>query len=314
MTPRADTEDFMFVPSMFLADPHDPRKRPERRWLRCRYLLHHGRRPSTADDDPVTWAAWRYFHGLGRCRDVVGRARLGRRFPAVAEAYGVYTSAEPLARAGLEARLLADEADEAIAKKTGVSAAGLAAYHDIFFCVRAHLRADSYVATVVLRGKAHEPLKLDQHEVLLKAYGYALGPRGVDDILDYLRDPPAVPASLDGLDPPALRRLRARLRTRVSVLAMTTPASAASPATWARVRQVVAAGRRDPQGVDDDGVALPGATRAAPDVVACPTRRWPGTGDPDGAARPADRPLLPVGHLGGVGAGDVPRPGEAVPA
>jgi hypothetical protein len=179
----------MFIASMFLPNPHDPWKRPERRWLRCRYLIHHGRRPSTADDDPMTWAAWRYFRGLGHCRDVLGRARLGRRFPAVAEAHNFYTSAEPLARAELEARLLAGEVDEAVGPKVGLSAAAVAAYHALWFSVRPCLQAGGHIFGVVLGGKVRQGMRPDDPE-LLKVYGYALGARGVDAVLGYLRDPP----------------------------------------------------------------------------------------------------------------------------
>src|SRR5262249_25557039 len=97
----------MFVPTRFLFNAHDPLKRPDRRLCRCRYLLEHGRRPSPGQDDPITWGAWRFFHGLSRCKDDADRERLERRFPVLAEAHRRFTTDEPLQRATLEARLLA---------------------------------------------------------------------------------------------------------------------------------------------------------------------------------------------------------------
>jgi hypothetical protein len=281
--PRGDKEISVFIPTTFLPSPHDPWQPPDRRRRRCDYLLQHGRRPDPAGDDPDTWAAWRYLCGLSRRRDAAGRGRLARRFPAVAEAHNFYTSAEPLARAELEARLLAHEGDEAIAARLGLSPAGVAAYHALYFAVRPRLHAGGHVWGAVLGGKAHQGLAPDDHESLLRVYGYALGSRGVDALLDYLRDPPAVPASLDGLDPAGLRQLRDRLRVKLHVLSLTAPANAASPATWAWLRERVAAARHEFRG-SGDGADGEGAIRPALDLVAGLLQRQRGETEPPGAA------------------------------
>ena len=99
--------------------------------------------------------------------------------------------------------------------------------------------------------------------------------------------PPAVPASLDGLDPAGLRQLRDRLRVQVSVLALTTPAGAARPATWLSLRELMAGARGGPGGAGEDWAAVTGPLRAALDVAACIRGARPVGQEAGGAARVA---------------------------
>jgi hypothetical protein len=106
------------------------------------------------------------------------------------------------------------------------------AYHNIFYEVRPHLHADTYVNSVLIGPKAYFGITVADHEQLLKLFGYGLGGPGVDAYLDYLRDPPTVPARLDDLNLPSLKHLCGRLRIKIMVLLLTTPAKAARPETW----------------------------------------------------------------------------------
>src|SRR5262245_65697277 len=121
----------MFVTTRFLPNPHDPFTPPDRRRRRCEYLVEHGRRPCTTRDDTITWDAWRYFHGLSRCKDDADREGLERRFPALAEAHRLFIADEPLQRATLEARLLAAEDDDFIAGKCGLPPVGERGEHAV---------------------------------------------------------------------------------------------------------------------------------------------------------------------------------------
>jgi len=76
----------------------------------------------------------------------------------------------------------------------------------------------------------------------------------VDTFLDYLQDPPTVPARLDDLDLPSLKRLCSRLRIKVMVLLLTTPAAAARPETWQWLGERFAA-RRELLGDDEGALA-----------------------------------------------------------
>jgi hypothetical protein len=259
----------MFDPTNYSAGPHDPVPLPARRWLRAGYLLRHRLWPFWSRDDAATWAAWRFRRGLRRCRCAARRRRLARHYPALAEAHALYTRAEPLRRAELEARLLAGEGDATVAAKTGVSAAGVAAFHDTFFAVRSHLKADTYIATVVLGGGrvcyAPDP---DDHPLLLKLFGYHMGGHYVDVLLDYFRDPPVVPASLEGLDEAALRRLLGKLRTKLLLLALTTPAEALAPQEWLGLQGAMAAIPEPPAAGADGGASALDALRAVVEAAA----------------------------------------------
>jgi hypothetical protein len=241
----------MFVPTRFQPDQDDPFKEPAWRWRRAEYLFEHGRLPLPLDD-ALTREAWLFRRALEGCRTDADRDQLAG-FPALAEAHAVY-SGEPLRRAELEARLLAGGDGGTIAQTMGLSPSCVAAYHDLYFEVRPHLNAPGYILGVVLGGGRifYAPNPADQ-VLLLKLFGYGLGGLGVDAFLDYLRDPPTIPARLDDLDLPTLRRLCRRLRTKVLVLLLTTPAASVRPGTWQWLGEKFAA-RRERQGGGEEAV------------------------------------------------------------
>jgi hypothetical protein len=243
----------MFGATMHLPNSHDLFKEPAWRWLLTGYLLDHGRYPLRQDDE-ATYQAWRFRRALTCCRTDADREQLALEFPGLAEAHGVYT-AEPLRRAELEARLLAGSDDFTVAGKLGLSPAAVAAYHDLFFDVQPHLNAHVYVLGVVLGGKPFGGLTLADRETILKTLGYQLGDKAVDAVLDYFANPPMVPASLDRLGLPELKQLCDRLRVKVAVLLLTTPASAARPETWQLLAEQFAAARNSSMG-DEEAVLV----------------------------------------------------------
>lgn len=226
------TETPEFVPTAFLPDPYAGiNKDPALRWRRVEYLLAHRRWPFYGRDDRVTWLAWRYLRLWRRCHTDAGREHLAQHFPAIAEAHSVFTSDEPFKRWELEARILGRQTDQEIADRLNLSAAGVAAYAQLFFDVRDCLEADFYIVNTVIGPKVHYGLQADDRDVLLKIYGYFWGGVAVNVLLDYFRRPPVVPASLDGLDLAALKDLRRRLSTHRCILGLTTPLSELPPAS-----------------------------------------------------------------------------------
>jgi hypothetical protein len=220
----------------YLPDCHNPFRPPDRRWLRAGYLVDHGERPLTGCDDAATTEAWRYRLALNRTD--ADRERLAEQFPAIAEAHVFFTGAAPLRKAELEARLLGNQDDDAIARKLGLSPAAVAAYHDLFYDVRPVLDAGGYIANMVIGQEKLRPhVQPGAHETLMKLLGYGMGGRGVDDYLDYLAHPPVLPRSLNQLDVPALQTLRNRLTLHLLVLTQTTPVTATDPATWLRLSE-----------------------------------------------------------------------------
>jgi hypothetical protein len=125
-----------------------------------------------------------------------------------------------------------------------------------------------YVLGVVLGGGRvfYAPDPAD-HGLLLKLFGYHMGGHYVDVLLGYFREPPVVPESLDGLDEAALRRLLGKLRTRLLLLAVTTPAEALPPEEWLRLQGAMAPTPEPAAGTDPRASAL-AALRAALEAAA----------------------------------------------
>jgi hypothetical protein len=262
-----DTKADLFNPLQYLPNEDDPWKDPARRWRRCQYLLEHHRRPNSSKDDVVTWEAWRYLQDLARCRDDADRKQVAGDFPAVAEAHHLFTVAEPMRRAEVEARLLAQESDEEVADKCCLSPAGVACYHEVFFNVRPYLETRGYIVNVVLGSKVHYGMTPDDRELLLKMYGYYMGPLMVDELLDYWSDPPVVPESFAALDDTELAILQRKLQLHALILAQTLPVDDLTPAGHQVLHDLMAAHLQTPTTVSDGQPPALSAVRSILDDV-----------------------------------------------
>jgi hypothetical protein len=224
-----------FNPDKLLPNPYDPWQPPAWRWLRAGYLLEHHRKPLYRDD-VLTWQVWHFRHRLEHCRGEADHAQLAADFPALADAHRAWIG-PPLRRAELEARLLGGQPDVEIGSRCGLRSDAVAVYHDVFFEVRPHLQADVYILDVAIGWQPNREPKANDHDLLLKLFGHAGGGPAVDEYLDYLRNPPSVPASLDGLDLAELKRLRAKLDIKIMSLLLCTPAAALQPSQWMHLRE-----------------------------------------------------------------------------
>src|SRR5262249_12616002 len=82
----------MFDATTRSPNSHDLFKEPAWRWLRCGYLLDHGRRPLRQDDD-LTRQSWLLRRALTCCRTDADCEQLAKDYPGLAEAHAVYTGA-----------------------------------------------------------------------------------------------------------------------------------------------------------------------------------------------------------------------------
>jgi hypothetical protein len=256
----------MFVSSQYLPRPHLFGNKPSWRWLRAGYLLDHGRGPLYRDED-LTRQVWQYRRELRRCECEGPAQQLAQAFPDLAAAHQMQLGG-PLVRWEVEARLLAGQDDGSIAARCDIPASVVGAYHDVFFDVRSALKADMYILCDVIGWRFWPLVSPDDHEKLLKVYGYDYGEHGVDAYLAYLRRPPQVPASLAGLDQTELNSLQDRLRTRLNVLLMTTPAEVANPQAWMQMRQQFTAATRQTASIESqiqlDAAVIAMLTQGAP--------------------------------------------------
>ncbi len=115
--------------------PDSPYRVPEWRWLRAMHLNETGRRIDRRVDD-----AW-----VKHARDALrGRGRAGTLAATVRAAREMWNG-DPDRRGEVEARLLAGDGDAAVAARTALPEEVIAAYAEVFFCVRPTLKATDWV-------------------------------------------------------------------------------------------------------------------------------------------------------------------------
>jgi hypothetical protein len=162
-----------------LAKVH-PLRNPDWRWDHVVDLVWYGRRAASRDDD-LTTKAVKFLRAWSRA-DLAGRERLRARWTDMSLALGAYVDADLLA-AQLEARLLARESDEVIARKVGVSIETVRIFESMFFNVRDRREAHDWLmmtAVGVVPGMSRLPSERD----VWCYWALAGGPHIVDLLVD----------------------------------------------------------------------------------------------------------------------------------
>jgi hypothetical protein len=297
---------------MFLPSVHDPFEALDRRWLRAGYLVERDLPPSPRHDDAWVGRATAYRRALAACRDDEDRLRLAERMPAVAQAHALRLADPPLLRWAVEARILAREPFDVIAKKCALLPEAVEAYVWLFFCVLDRLDAPTWITCRVIGPEIHHGLAEEDLDVLWKFFGYAYGPVVLDALIHGTLGLPRPATAREAAE--ALARdadaLLARKKSLATHLLPVTPATAAQVLQLAA--QLGAAGRgeapgrggRGPLGAEVDRLlAAPSAGQPpGPRRADDPTdeRRSPPSPSPAGAAPPALPPpaglveVLPV--------------------
>jgi hypothetical protein len=208
--------------------PHDldPFVPPDWRHRRAAHLVAAGEAADHPRDDDWSRRAWRFQLALHGCKDEADRAALAREAPAAYEAYAYVRTAGPLQLAEVEARLLARQSDVEIASRLGLSAAAVAAYEAIFYCVRHKLTSQHYVINVCIGEKVHRGLTEGDRGLLLKLLGFLRGPVVLDQLLDYFANPPHLPDDLGRLTPESFDALAVKLRLQALIVSLTMPGDA----------------------------------------------------------------------------------------
>jgi hypothetical protein len=251
----------MFNPLQYLPSPHDANQEPGHRWLRCLYLLEHRRSP-TPEDDILTHTAYAFVRDWRRCCNDAQREQLAHAQPDLAEAHRFSQTASLRTRAEVEARLLARQSDESIAGLCALTPAAVRLYHELFIDVRPYLQAEFYIFAKAIGPKVHSGLTADDHDLLLKMAGYALGAVAVDQLLAYWADPPVWPVPLAQLDGPALETLQSKLWIQAWILSLTIPVNAATVARLPAIRQLVAQAGVLGKAADNKNSPLPAVQEA----------------------------------------------------
>jgi hypothetical protein len=153
----------------------------------------------------------RYLRELRRCRHERQVERLARAHPGIHAARRLHErgGATPVE---VQARLLARQSFEEVARRTSVPAEAVKSYEALFFNVVGHLAARDWVMTqAILRGHPASGATA-QAAVLLKRFGYFGGAAVLESVMPYViggRDLWA--------DPPDLATAQGRLDQKVRI-------------------------------------------------------------------------------------------------
>jgi hypothetical protein len=164
--------------------PRDPFLALDARWRAARACVEQGRPPAACDDRWVSEAA-RFLAERGENSGPGDLARLAEEMPAVSQAFDVRRADPPHLRWAVEARLLAGEPFDAIARKCGLLPEAVEAYERLFFAVIEMLSADTWIMCQAVGGKAFYGMTENDLDVWWKLLGYCFGPPMLDKVIHH---------------------------------------------------------------------------------------------------------------------------------
>jgi hypothetical protein len=123
----------------------------------------------------------RYRAALRRCRCAADRESLERKMPDVAGAIAIHEG-EPTTRWAVEARLIAGEPIEAIARKTALTPRAVATFEALFFNVSDKLENRGYLIHIAV--KLYPTPKEPDLGLVWRLFGLLGGPVVLDALID----------------------------------------------------------------------------------------------------------------------------------
>jgi hypothetical protein len=170
--------------------PGHPQRPPDWRWRLARLVLDNSRLPLPAPDHATT-QAMRLLSAYNDASTEATKAEVLLKVPDAADAFafwaagtvggvappataapdGTLLADDAMARAGLEALILARQRPETVAKTVGLTAAAVRWYEAFFFDVRDRLGRPGWVAARVI-GPLYHGVPAVLLPALVRAYGY----------------------------------------------------------------------------------------------------------------------------------------------
>jgi hypothetical protein len=160
-----------------------PNRPPDWRWHRAAHFVVSGMRVPRHADNEGLGPIVTFQRTLRRCRTERGFQSLLDRMPALFRAHEIYADSPKLFRAGLEARLLADEPFASIARRTALDVPTIEVYERVFFNVLDRLDASDFIANRCIGKNLNKALSEDDFGSLMRAYGYHCGAAVVDELV-----------------------------------------------------------------------------------------------------------------------------------
>lgn len=166
----------------------NPRRAPNWKWLRAVQIDSGGMRPTKKLDGSDGFSWIRRAVQLKRRHEMAANRPHAMYTLATVDrplfwAHAMWADEKAPTRWALEARILAGEDDNAIAKKLGCDPAVINAYEAVFFNVREKLDNVEYIVNVVMRDAVTRGLTERQYDLLWKMFGYQGGTHVLDAMI-----------------------------------------------------------------------------------------------------------------------------------
>lgn len=159
---------------------------PNWRWQRITQLVERRGRISQRRDDEWIVEGRKFLTAANRCQTDEEHIDLAYAAPERYEIWALYEGGKQTeqTRGAIEARLLAREDVEEIARKTGYPAKAIELYHHWFFDVRDRLAHPDLITTCVFGKSIQAGLSERDFDLLWKLYGYAGGGELLDMVIN----------------------------------------------------------------------------------------------------------------------------------
>lgn len=200
---------------------------PNWRDARIQSILNQpGRCQPRKADDPLVKAMFRYRQVKNQLvsmhmPEFELDQRLASMFGPIHTGHVLHQDVIPLMRMVIEARILARQTDEQIAKLTSLPAEAVQVYHDAFFDVRDKLDAMDWITTQVIGQVFQIGDQRSNPELLSKYFGYFGGPMILEAVLYGMQSGAMVPHSSADIAQWLENNLRFKLKTQSAVLLTT---------------------------------------------------------------------------------------------
>lgn len=225
----------------------DPQRPVNWRWQKAEELSRASNHPFHVEKDLAVRAAVRFWHFWRAARTTSARQLLALRMPILYQAFSIYRDPGHLTRSVWEARLLANEPLESIARKSGTGIPVVRAFTALFFDVMGLLKSPDYILNQAIGPRLRDPLAGWSYDLVWKLFGYLGGPPLLDQLMS------ATPASGQAATGEALvetltEEARSALRLQLAVLARTVRVWGKDvDKTLAQLEQLLRAGKGEDQ-------------------------------------------------------------------
>ena len=166
-----------------------PTRPPDWRWLKVNNYAEVDRVVPRRQRDEVICDAIEFLARLRNMSPIPQVAKfemltLMEDFKEIAYAHDIYTdNAANSYRWDIEARILAEEPFDSIAKKTATTEEVIKTYEALFFNVLDRIDSSSWVTNCVIGRSVHAGLSERDFDLLWKLFGYWIGPAAIDVLM-----------------------------------------------------------------------------------------------------------------------------------